>query len=52
MGSYGQAIVTGFICRLCSERKKKVIHLYTSKAKKLELLQKIDELPLDITVRM
>ncbi|CAG9813676.1 unnamed protein product [Phaedon cochleariae] len=49
MGSTAKAIMTGFICRLCSNQKKIVIHLYTQRAKKLELLKKIKLLPLDLT---
>ncbi|XP_044264378.1 uncharacterized protein LOC123011132 isoform X1 [Tribolium madens] len=48
MGSYAKAIMTGFICRLCSEQKKKVIHLYSGKAKKLALMEKIKLLPITI----
>ncbi|KAJ8928936.1 hypothetical protein NQ314_018435 [Rhamnusium bicolor] len=48
MGSTAKAIVTGFICRLCSEQKKNVIHLYTSRAKKLNLLKKIKLLPISV----
>lgn len=50
MGSFGQAIVTGFICRLCSEQKKKVVHLYTNKARKLGLLHKIKLLPITVSI--
>ncbi|XP_030759461.1 uncharacterized protein LOC115884887 [Sitophilus oryzae] len=48
MGSYGQAVIPGFICRLCSKQKKIVIHLYTAKAKKLDLLNKIRLLPISL----
>ncbi|XP_076260021.1 uncharacterized protein LOC143196242 isoform X2 [Rhynchophorus ferrugineus] len=48
MGSYGQAIMAGFICRLCSKQKKVVIHLYTARAKKLDLLNKIRLLPISL----
>lgn len=48
MGSTAKAVVTGFICRLCSEQKKIVIHLYTERAKKLELLKKIKLLPISV----
>ncbi|KAJ8947864.1 hypothetical protein NQ318_010010 [Aromia moschata] len=48
MGSTAKAIMTGFICRLCSEQKKVVIHLYTSRAKKLKLLKKIKLLPISV----
>lgn len=49
MGSTGKAVVTGFICRLCSEQKKIVIHLYTNRAKKLRLLEKIKLLPISVS---
>jgi len=48
MGSIGQAIMTGFICRLCSKQKKVVIHLYTARAKKLDLMNKIKLLPISL----
>ncbi|XP_018571822.1 uncharacterized protein LOC108911381 [Anoplophora glabripennis] len=48
MGSTGKAVVTGFICRLCSEQKKIVIHLYTDRARKLRLLEKIKLLPISV----
>nr|CAI5848155.1 unnamed protein product [Callosobruchus analis] len=48
MGSTAKAVVTGFICRLCSEQKKVVIHLYTERAKRLELLKKIKLLPISV----
>ncbi|XP_050300617.1 uncharacterized protein LOC126739134 [Anthonomus grandis grandis] len=48
MGSTGQATMTGFICRLCSKQRKIVIHLYTSRAKKLDLINKIKLLPISL----
>ncbi|KAK9880483.1 hypothetical protein WA026_011728 [Henosepilachna vigintioctopunctata] len=48
MGSYGRAIMTGYICRLCSEQKKKVIHLYSYKSRSLHLLEKIKLLPITV----
>ncbi|CAH0550567.1 unnamed protein product [Brassicogethes aeneus] len=48
MGSYGKAVMTGFICRLCSEQKKIVIHLYSSKAKEMGLMEKIRLLPITV----
>ncbi|XP_056638550.1 uncharacterized protein LOC130894277 [Diorhabda carinulata] len=48
MGSTAKAIVTGFICRLCSEQKKVVIHLYSERARKLDLLKKIRLLPISL----
>lgn len=41
MGSIANAIRVGFVCRLCSRIKKVVIHLYTARAKQLDLLNKI-----------
>ncbi|CAG9860514.1 unnamed protein product [Phyllotreta striolata] len=48
MGSTAKAIVTGFICRLCSEQKKVVIHLYTERARKLDLLNKVKLMPISL----
>ncbi|XP_072389913.1 uncharacterized protein [Diabrotica undecimpunctata] len=48
MGSTAKAIVTGFICRLCSEQKKVVVHLYTERARKLDLLKKLEYLPITL----
>ncbi|KAF5292930.1 hypothetical protein FQA39_LY13810 [Lamprigera yunnana] len=48
MGSYAKATMTGFVCRLCSEHKKTVIHFYTSKAQQLELRKKLTLLPITI----
>ncbi|XP_045460679.1 uncharacterized protein LOC123671064 [Harmonia axyridis] len=48
MGSYAKAVMVGYICRLCSEQKKKVIHLYSSKAQSLQLLEKIKLLPITV----
>lgn len=52
MGSYGQAIMAGFICRLCSKQKKVVVHLYTARAKKLDLLNKIKLLPISVSMSL
>lgn len=49
MGSYRKAIMTGFICRLCSEQKKSVIHLYSKKADDLCLMEKIKLLPITVS---
>lgn len=49
MGSTAKAIVTGFICRLCSEQKKVVIHLYTERARRLDLLKKIKLVPVTVS---
>lgn len=49
MGSYGKAMMVGFICRLCSEQKKVVIHLFSEKGKKLDLLNKITLIPITVS---
>ncbi|XP_023015495.2 uncharacterized protein [Leptinotarsa decemlineata] len=48
MGSNAKAVMTGFICKLCSEQKKIVIHLYSQRAKKLDLIEKIKLLPIEL----
>lgn len=48
MGSYGNAVMTGFICRLCSEQKKCVIHLYSRKGEEMNLMKKIALLPIKV----
>ncbi|XP_065167173.1 uncharacterized protein [Atheta coriaria] len=48
MGSYRRAIMTGFLCRLCSLYKHVVIHLYSRRARDLSLLEKIKILPVSI----
>ncbi|XP_017781426.1 PREDICTED: uncharacterized protein LOC108566169 [Nicrophorus vespilloides] len=50
MGSYRKCIMTGFICRLCSEHKSIVIHLYSHRAKCLGLIEKLSLLPISIKV--
>lgn len=48
MGSYAKAVMVGFICRLCSEQKKIVVHLYGEKAKEMDLLNKVMLIPISI----
>ncbi|XP_050510601.1 uncharacterized protein LOC126887235 [Diabrotica virgifera virgifera] len=48
MGSTAKAIMTGFICRLCSEQKKVVVHLYTKRARELDLIKKMESLPITL----
>ncbi|XP_066245164.1 uncharacterized protein [Euwallacea similis] len=48
MGSIGEAKMVGFVCRLCSKIKTVVIHLYSARAKKLNLLHKIKLLPISL----
>lgn len=50
MGSYRKAVMAGFICRLCSEQKRSVIHLYSRKAGELSLMEKIQLLPITVSV--
>lgn len=45
-----KAIKTGFICRLCSEMNKIVIHIYSDLGLKLKLAERIHDL-LPVTVR-
>ncbi|XP_044728598.1 uncharacterized protein LOC123292111 [Chrysoperla carnea] len=51
MGSMEKAIKTGFICRLCSEMNKVVIHIYSDLGLKLKLSERIHEhLPVKVSV--
>lgn len=50
MGSYRKAVMTGFFCRLCSEQKKNVVHLYSQKANELGLMEKIKLLPIKVSI--
>lgn len=50
MGSLDQARITGFLCRLCSEMHKIVIHLYGEEGLRTGLAEKINTL-LPLTVR-
>lgn len=52
MGSYRKAVMTGFICRLCSEQKKNVIHFYSQKANEMGLMEKIKLLPITVCIFM
>ncbi|KAJ6637343.1 hypothetical protein Bhyg_10073, partial [Pseudolycoriella hygida] len=50
MGSLDKACIAGFLCRLCSEMHRTVIHIYGDKGRSLGLAQKInDYLPVTIT---
>ncbi|KAG4075867.1 hypothetical protein HA402_003693 [Bradysia odoriphaga] len=49
MGSLDKACIAGFLCRLCSEMHRTVIHIYGDKGRSLGLAQKInDYLPVTI----
>lgn len=50
MGSIEKANITGFLCRLCSEMHRVVIHIYGDQGKKQSLVDKINGY-LPITVR-
>lgn len=50
MGSLDKACIAGFLCRLCSEMHRTVIHIYGDKGRKLGLAQKInDYLPVTVS---
>lgn len=38
MGSIDNAILTGFVCRLCSKIDRNVIHIYGEKGRRMRLL--------------
>uniref|UniRef100_A0A1B6IXS0 ZAD domain-containing protein n=1 Tax=Homalodisca liturata TaxID=320908 RepID=A0A1B6IXS0_9HEMI len=49
MGSLDNAVITGFICRLCSEMSRFVIHIYGEEGARLQLAKKINEyLPINV----
>lgn len=48
MGSYRGAMMTGFICRLCSKPKPIVTHIYSNKGRSLKLLEKMRLLPIEV----
>lgn len=41
MGSLDRAVLTGFICRLCSEMHRVVIHIYGDEGRRLCISEKI-----------
>ncbi|KAG6463279.1 hypothetical protein O3G_MSEX013786 [Manduca sexta] len=41
MGSLDRAVLTGFICRLCSEMHRVVIHIYGEEGIRLSISEKI-----------
>lgn len=51
MGSVDNAIITGFICRLCSKMNKLVIHIYGEEGNRMQLAKKINMyLPINVNV--
>lgn len=53
MGSYNSACITGFLCRLCSEIHRSVIHIYGEQGRRLQLAQKINNyLPVTVNARL
>ncbi|XP_076638614.1 uncharacterized protein LOC143350384 [Colletes latitarsis] len=51
MGSTDKAVITGFICRLCSKMNRFVIHIYGEEGERMKLAEKINAY-LPITVNM
>lgn len=49
MGSDARAVLPGFICRLCSHPKKSVIHIFSTKGRRLDLLKKLSYIPISLT---
>lgn len=51
MGSIDKALLTGFICRLCSEMHRVVIHIYGVEGLRLGLHEKINKyLPVNVSI--
>ncbi|XP_075223740.1 uncharacterized protein LOC142325630 [Lycorma delicatula] len=51
MGSIDSAVLTGFICRLCSKMNKLVVHIYGEEGVRLQLSKKINAyLPINVDV--
>jgi hypothetical protein len=42
MGSTDKAVITGFICRLCSKMNRFVIHVYGEEGERMRLAEKIN----------
>lgn len=52
MGSLDRASISGFLCRLCSEMHRTVIHIYGNKGKELSLVEKINGyLPITVSFK-
>lgn len=53
MGSIDNAVMTGFICRLCSEMSRLVFHIYGEEGSRMQLAKKINEyLPITVSSRL
>ncbi|XP_023289323.1 uncharacterized protein LOC111674177 [Orussus abietinus] len=51
MGSTDKAVITGFICRLCSKMNRFVIHIYGEEGERMKLAEKINTyLPITIDI--
>lgn len=51
MGSTDKAVITGFICRLCSKMNRFVIHIYGEEGSRMKLSEKINAyLPVTVNV--
>ncbi|XP_058808964.1 uncharacterized protein LOC131674356 [Phymastichus coffea] len=49
MGSTDKAVITGFICRLCSKMNRFVIHIYGEEGERMKLSEKINSyLPINV----
>jgi hypothetical protein len=52
MGSTDKAVITGFICRLCSKMNRFVIHIYGEEGERMKLAEKINTyLPITVIRR-
>lgn len=52
MGSTDKALITGFICRLCSKMNRFVIHIYGEEGKRMRLSEKINSyLPISVSTK-
>jgi hypothetical protein len=50
MGSTDKAVITGFICRLCSKMNRFVIHIYGEEGERMKLAEKINTyLPITVS---
>ncbi|PSN48478.1 hypothetical protein C0J52_11721 [Blattella germanica] len=51
MGSTDEAVITGFICRLCSKMNRFVIHIFGEEGERMRLAEKINAyLPITINI--
>lgn len=51
MGSTDKAVITGFICRLCSKMNRFVIHIYGEEGARMKLAEKINTyLPITVSL--